>query len=516
VAALVGVAVDAAAQIDAGAGAAAPEAPAADAPPQMPDPRQMSGIPRGDPQDPPGQLTVRVIQGSIVMNAPAGTLVHLVGVAADGRVLHSTKPITSEGRALFTGLATDGSIAYYAAALLPRAGDHDRLMSQVITMPPQVGLRVMLAGLDPESTEPPVDDLAPPGAARLPAGEVMVSVAGDVADVTEVRLVDLADPAAVRKSPVSGAGNKVARSSGVPGGPDKMYIAEATSGGRVYRSPPFQLTGQRGVHAGLFVWKTLLFGFHAGAQMDDDKLWFEAQIALLNETGTPYKPDGDGLVIPLPRGFVGASVGEQAGPAVKVDPDRGFVVTSAVPPGQRQFVGQFALKTEDGRAELDMPMPFGAFQSQMFIEHVPGMRLDVESPANTKQEPRSTGGRSFLMLSNINVRPGQSLRFTLTGLPQPPKWWNRSRIAAGAVVLGLLAIGVVGTFRRGAAARAVEAAGAGGRAEQLVLERDRLYDSLAHLERQRLAGAVAEGRYAKARATLTEKLRRIHEELRAS
>jgi hypothetical protein len=96
------------------AGPAAPAPPSSEfEQPKMPDARQMSGIPRGEPNDRGGQLTVRLLQGSLVQNAPAGTLVHLIAVKSDGSVAKLSKPLGDDGRAVWDRLSVDGSTIYY-------------------------------------------------------------------------------------------------------------------------------------------------------------------------------------------------------------------------------------------------------------------------------------------------------------------------------------------------------------------------------------------------------------------
>ena len=101
----------------------------------MPDPRQMSGKPRPDQAVPAGTITVRVIRGDMGLLASPGTPVHLVATGADGKTTVRTEPVNAQGRAEFKGLATDGSVVYYALTLL----DGDRLFSEQVVLPPKIG-----------------------------------------------------------------------------------------------------------------------------------------------------------------------------------------------------------------------------------------------------------------------------------------------------------------------------------------------------------------------------------------
>ena len=87
-----------------------------------------------------------------------------VAYDAAGQVTMESKPLDAEGRAIFDGLATDGSRSYRAVAILRRPGAtpgqtiEDRVVSQDLAPPPMVGLRLMLAGEAPGSAAPAVDD----------------------------------------------------------------------------------------------------------------------------------------------------------------------------------------------------------------------------------------------------------------------------------------------------------------------------------------------------------------------
>lgn len=166
----------------------------------MPDPRQMSGISRPQPGDPAGQLTVRVVRGQMSNNVPDHP-VHLIGYAADGSITRITQRTDVAGRVVFQGLTPD-KIAYYAMTDLPRQlGDRavsDRVRSGLIMMPPEVGLRLLLAGEAPDATAGPVEDLdrVTDQIRSLGPGEVVVQVFGQPENVPHVELMRLDGQAA--------------------------------------------------------------------------------------------------------------------------------------------------------------------------------------------------------------------------------------------------------------------------------------------------------------------------------
>jgi hypothetical protein len=130
-------------------------APAASAQVGMPDPAQMSGMPLPAPELATGTLTVRVVRGVVTNNA-AGQAVELT---AGGSTRTATTDAT--GRAEFAGLRP----GYQVRAWTAEGGA--RIESQVITMPAQGGVRVLLV-LPEGGAEPPDATAEPPDASPEP------------------------------------------------------------------------------------------------------------------------------------------------------------------------------------------------------------------------------------------------------------------------------------------------------------------------------------------------------------
>ena len=607
-----------------------------DLPPIMRNPRKLSGVARGEQTDPPGSLTIRAVQGKLHRSQfgdirgafPAGTPVYLVGIDSKGKVtLESQKLDPQGGRVHFTNLKLDGSVAYYALSLFARKGAVDRLQSRPVVLPPRVGMRMMLAGLAPDSGKPPADDLlgnTQKGGATVPgAGTVLVAIEGETDDVGKVELLDAAAPdkpvATARPevtteamqprgsfSPpaadgalrdgllqvvvkregkgVSGipvaltsvgqkddrpvatsvtdgegkamfeglAGKKVlahldvhgrrmtspeldvpkkgglhlgadvnwrelesllARFSGVDPANGKVYLARLTVSGSgamagSHLSPPFQLTPDRGASTSILLFPSVLLSFHGGGQLDDDRFGFQIQFSLFNPSVMPYDPGPDGLLIALPKGFTAAGVEDQFAARVKVDNDRGGLVwRGAVPPGQRDFIAGFALPTPDGHVAFDMPLPLGAFDSQMVLEKLPGVTIDA--PPQLNQRPEHTDdGRPVVVLDGIQMRPGDKLSLSLDGLPQHPAWNRWVRIGTGALV-GLL-------FLWGAWGLAIRFRSGGGKIERLEAEREDLLQAMVQLEADVRKKKMTDAVYHRHHATLRRKLEGIYAELAAA
>ena len=116
----------------------AASAAARQAGPQMPDPRQMSGVPLPTGDLPVGTITVRVIRGSLSNPLP-GQRVEIIGDA------QASATTNESGRAEFPNLRPGATIRATAVV------DGEKLESQQIQMPSAGGIRVMLVATDPDA-----------------------------------------------------------------------------------------------------------------------------------------------------------------------------------------------------------------------------------------------------------------------------------------------------------------------------------------------------------------------------
>lgn len=226
-----------------------------------PDPRQMSGIPRVDPQTEPGTIVARVLRGSF-QNPGVGLTVTLELTLADGTGEKKVAVSDAQGRATFdvNGLAG-------GTAVLKVAFEGEEVKSQAITVDPNVGVRVLLvqgsagaagagAGAEPAKAGPvtPSATGGPrPGApfpnAGQPKGTIIVGaldLAGNRPYVgVEVRLevTRPGQPAETRRVVTDGRGaaNFVGLAE-LPAG--TTFAAETELGGEARRSETFTLDGQ--------------------------------------------------------------------------------------------------------------------------------------------------------------------------------------------------------------------------------------------------------------------------------
>src|ERR1700704_2838049 len=103
---------------------------------QMPDPKQMAGIPRPVTDLPEGHVSVRLIRGQLSNNIPG----HPVEMHAGSKVI--TVKTDENGRAEFSGVAPGTSVKAVAVV------DGERLESEEFPWPGQGGIRLMLVATD--------------------------------------------------------------------------------------------------------------------------------------------------------------------------------------------------------------------------------------------------------------------------------------------------------------------------------------------------------------------------------
>ena len=111
---------------------------------QMPDPRQMAGIPRPVTDLPAGRVSVRLIRGQLANNIQG----HPVEMHAGGKVLNTVKT-DENGRAEFGGVAPGTTVKAVATV------DGERLESQEFPWPGDGGIRLMLVATPKGGDAPP-------------------------------------------------------------------------------------------------------------------------------------------------------------------------------------------------------------------------------------------------------------------------------------------------------------------------------------------------------------------------
>ena len=550
----------------------------------MPNPRQMSGQPRAEPNDAPGTMTVRLSYDDFKDAAPADVPVALVGYAADASVSYQVAKTDPEGRAHFKGLDRTGATAYFAMTLLPRNGATERLTSKAVMLDTRAGVRMILSADKRTSTAPPIDDLArAEGQEGAPAaGKIRVALEGAVDNTMTVTLIDAESRVAVAKAtptiappdpsdvqaqvsfdktavvptgtlrvtvhggsqsdeplmgvkvrlvkgpnaepltedtPTNGSGSvELQADVGEPviavftingkemssqpldltktglaldvtvrwpsqGKPEAVFdlvprqgqvvYAETSLHGQVYRTLPFQPVPERGTRVSLLVFPRILFTFSLTSRVDDEYLGVQGRFTVSNNSWMPYVGGPDGLIVPMPKGFVGGIVAERDQGDVSVAPGEGFRISRPIAPGDRAFHAGFSLPVDDGEVTWAMDLPFGAFQSGMEILQFPGM--EVKTPPGVTSKTVTVEQGTYLVLPDISILPKQAMVMTLTGLPALPAWRVWLPRAIGIIAVLMMIVGVTLAIRR----RKPDAASAGSREAR----RGKLLDELVELEK---------------------------------
>ena len=116
---------------------------------EMPDPKQMSGIPRPVTDLPDGAISIRLIRGSLSNNITG----HPVELHIGAKTL--TEKTDENGRAQFSGLTAGAAVKATAVV------DGERLESQEFPAPGSGGIRMMLVATDTSKGPATTPDAAP-------------------------------------------------------------------------------------------------------------------------------------------------------------------------------------------------------------------------------------------------------------------------------------------------------------------------------------------------------------------
>ncbi len=227
--------------------------------------------------------------------------------------------------------------------------------------------------------------------------------------------------------------------------PAAIYFAETTLDLRgeksLYRSAPFEQVPGHGTHASLYIYPRVLFQFSLTSQIDDQYLVVGGRFKVENNSWSPYVGGKDGILLPMPKGFGSTQINEDDQQDVGVAEGQGFRIVTAIPPGGKEFHAQFALSVHDGKINWDMDLPFGVYQSELELMHVPGMTVQTP-PGVQGQVMKAQNGTEFFVLPQISILPKQRMVMTIAGLPHDPGWKSWVPRLVGVVVLLVMAGGL--------------------------------------------------------------------------
>ena len=370
----------------------------------MPDPKEMSGIPRPVDDLPNGAISVRLIRGALSNN--------LTGRPVDLHV--GPKVITvktdENGRAEFKDFIT-GTAGAMVKATADVDGEH--LESQEFPAPTRGGIRLMLVATDPNKK-------------AAPAAAPQAAVTGPVVIGSQSRFV--LQP----------------REEGV----EIFYLLDLSNNQSVPVNPP-----------------------------------------------TPF-------VFDMPEGASGTAIMEGSSPQATV---KGVRVTVQGPfaPGHTFVQVAASLPAEDGWIEIAQKLPANLEQLAVIVKKVGDTTL--KSPQVKEQREMPADGEVFIAATGGPVDAGRPIELTVDGVPHHSQMPRRVALAlATAVVL-------VGAWF--ATRTTVDATTLAAARKRLIARREKLFNELGRLERDKRSGRADDRRYAARREELVLSLEQIYSEL---
>jgi hypothetical protein len=232
----------------------------------------------------------------------------------------------------------------------------------------------------------------------------------------------------------------------------------------------------------------------------DDRLEMYYLLEIVNPSATPVAPL-EPIIFDLPTGAGGAGALNESSPQVVVRGDR-VTVTSPVPPGVTPVQIGFVLPYSGGEVTIEQRLPAALGTVNVVMRKVGDMSLaSAQLPA---QQESAIQGERYVMAAGPALGAGDTLRFTLRGLP------HHSTVPRTTAVTLATLIVIVGLWAGwGRRDRAADIA----RSRQLESRREKAYAELIKLEEGRRAGRVDAARHASRRSALVEQLERIYAEL---
>ena len=452
--------------------------------PGMPDPSQMSGIPRPDPKVPSGTVTVRLIRGTFA-NRLTDVAVQLESAGAAPGTAPLTQNSNAEGRAIFASLSPG---TYVAKATV----DGQTLSSQPITVDaaPAPGIAVMLV-FAKSAAEQQAEVGTPDGKARMDsataAGTLVVKLVDESAKPLPGLLITLVT-ASRGSEKVEAAGSQpsgadgTAKFEGLKSGSDIGYLIAVERDGGRQQSQPFQLSAEHGSVLAMTV--RAITRDRAGLKLgpsshiifepQDDSVQIIENLQLQNSQDRAVDPGPAGLRVPLAVGALSPQVMPGGPPQLTVDASQAgppvLLWKGPIPPGDTALSVGFVLK-HHGTLKFQQQMAVAADGIRIVAIKLPDLKIDGVSDS----EDRKWNGRDLVVASAIVPGAGGSLEITLHGLPTD---FYQLRIIAVLLALAIgLGFAYLAIYRT-----SDESAETDRRRQALMAQREALLDEVIRLE----------------------------------
>ncbi len=486
--------------------------------PAMPDPSQMSGIPRQDPAVATGTITVRLIRGELT-NRIVGTEVQLVSLqgGAEAKLAPRIEKTDAEGRATFTGVPVG---SYEARAVV----DTEALVSQPMEVQPAPapGVRVMLV-FSKSVAEQQKELGTPDGKVRIdqgqPPGVLLVRTLDEQGQpiaglkVSLFRANRQNEQVETLPEQTTGA-DGIAKFTDQKSGTDYGYMASVKRDGTEQRTSPFRLVAEHGSSVALTVKAVaqgqaavgqlqIGMGSHLIMELQDDSVQVLENLRLVNALPQAVDPGPTGLRIPLAEGAMSAQAVPGGPVNVSIDSSGDgppvAVWKGPIPAGDSEVRVAFLMRHR-GNINFRQAVTVPVQGLRLIMEQLPEIR--VEDVA--EQESRKFQGRDLVLATLKTPAPGGFIAFKVQGLP--------AEMMTVRYLAGVLAavIALLFTYLAMSGRAAVEEANK-RRRQKLEHQRETLLAAILHSEERALKGDSGDaGKKAKPTAELMSKLEEVY------
>ena len=208
--------------------------------------------------------------------------------------------------------------------------------------------------------------------------------------------------------------------------------------------------------------------------------------------------------LPLLAGEVDVQSSLRGGSILQID--RGFAMTTPVPPGSYEIAYSYQAAYEDGMLSYTQSFPFGAEKFRVLVSSGLG---DVSGPGLEQTEAVTLGEQEYLQWEASGLEVGDRIELEFAGLPQPPLWkrWQRSASREGFVAIaipaffGLALLSLLGyvLLQRREPALAMPGAPVG------LADRRALVEAIALLDDRFVRREIEEEEYLQQRRTLKDR-----------
>ena len=182
-----------------------------------------------------------------------------------------------------------------------------------------------------------------------------------------------------------------------------------------------------------------------GADADTGLMNILALVGLENSGDRTFVPDVPqaGMMsflrfsLPLLAGEVDVQSNLRGGSILQID--RGFAMTTPVPPGSYEIAYTYQAAYEDGKLSYTQSFPFGAEKFRVLVASGLGR---VSGPGLEQTEDVTLGEQEYVQMEANGLDVGARIDLEFSGLPQPPLWkrWQKEASREGFMAIAIPAM----------------------------------------------------------------------------